>query len=247
MIVCLGSGIRSMENFPVATTVNQCYLQGDVIAKEKAEKAIPAESSLSFHPLWILHGQTGYFFPDGGNLRLETKTAPGSWNQVALMYKPETISAGIFKLWFDHAQNPVHAKYAYILVPGATRERLQRMESKPAFTIPKNDTTVQAVVSSDKSIGGAIFYEAGKIDLSGMIEVDSPCVLMVKRSGMMTDLSVSDPTHQLKQIQLTLSGIYEFEGSTSTFKKEKKRTIVTIILPKGGEAGKTVTLMLRAL
>ena len=247
MIVCLGSGINSKENFDVATTINQCFLHGDVIAKEKTEKAIPAESSLSFHPTWILHDQTGYFFPDGGNLRLETKTAPGSWNQVALMYKPETIQAGLFKLWFDHAKNPVDAKYTYILVPGATTKKLQGMESKPAFTILKNDTTMQAVLSADKSIGGAVFYNAGIVDLSGRIEVNSPCVVMMKMAGKDLNISISDPTHLLDQVNLKLAGKYVKTDSHVPLQMVNGNTLLEVTMPKGGEAGKTVTFLLKAL
>ena len=247
MIVCLGTGINSKESFPVATTINQSFLRGEVLMKEKSEKAVPAESSVSCTPQWILHDHTGYFFPDGGNLQLETKKVAGSWNQVALMYKPETISAGIFKLWFNHAANPANRDYAYFLVPGATKEKLQSMETRPAFKILKNDTTIQAIVSADQSVSGAVFYKAGIIDLTVAVEVDSPCVVMVKRSGKMVSLSVSDPTHLLDQIKLTLKGKFKTENQSVSLKTEQGKSIIVVHIPKAEEAGKTVTMSLVAL
>ncbi|MEI7423185.1 MAG: polysaccharide lyase 8 family protein [Prolixibacteraceae bacterium] len=243
-IVCLGSGISSSEKFPVATTINQVFLQGEVMVKDKSDLVIAPESSLTLSPVWILHDHTGYIFPQKSTLKLDTKTVSGSWNQVALMYKMETIQSGIFKLWFDHGTNPIDQKYAYVLVPGATKALLHEMSGKPSFKILQNDTTIQAVTSADKSLSGVIFYKAGKIDLPGKIEVSNPCVIMLKKEKGIVKISVSDPTHQLDKILLTLDGNYDLESSMAQLKSKNGQSVVDVNLPKGGESGKTVQLKL---
>jgi len=247
VIVCLGSGINSTEPYPLATTVDQSFLLGDVIQKEQSEKMISAESSVTSNPKWILHDHTGYFFPEGGNLKLETKTVTGSWNQVALMYLNEPILNRIFKLWFDHGTNPSNNKYSYFLVPGATKERMNKLEQKPEIMILHNNPDIQAVITADASSGGAVFYKAGKADLMEGIEVDSPCVVMLKKEKGILKISLSDPTQKLEQTRLTLNGKYEIKGASARIKILNKQSILDISLPVGGEAGKTVNLTLTAL
>jgi hypothetical protein len=45
-------------------------------------------------------------------------------------------------------------------------DELQRIERKPAFRILKNSTEMQAVITSDASAGGIVFYKAGEINQS---------------------------------------------------------------------------------
>ncbi len=247
LVVCLGAGITTTETYNLATTVNQTFLKGEVVVKEKSEITLPAESSVTIHPKWILHDNTGYFFPEGGNLKLETATVTGSWNQVALMYKNESILASIFKLWFDHGTKSDNQKYAYCLVPAATKAILSQMEKSPGFTIQKNDTTLQAVTTPDGTLGGAIFYKAGKIRLPSGIEVDKPCIVMMKKEKGALKISLSDPTQKLDQIKLTLDVKYETKDSVISLKMEQGKSMILVSLPKGGEAGKTVTLNLKTL
>jgi chondroitin AC lyase len=243
-VICLGAGISSSTGIPVTTSVNQSFLNGGVLVKTKSEKILPAESSEALSPKWILHDQTGYFFPEGGNLKLETKTVTGSWNRVFSKYKDEPIQAGIFKLWFEHGANPSGKTYAYCLVPRADKIKMQKLEAKPSFRILKNGTDVQAVISSDQKWRGIIFYQAGKSELMGGIETDQPCVVMIKKEKGVLSVSVSDPTQKLSQIQLTFKGSYQPEHPSVKMQAEHGNSILLISLPKGDEAGKTVSFAL---
>jgi chondroitin AC lyase len=243
-IVCLGAGITAESGIPVTTSVNQSFLNGEVIVKTKTEKILPAESSETITPKWILHDQAGYFFPEGGNLKLETKTVTGSWHAVAAMYKDEPVKAGIFKLWFEHGTNPSGQSYAYCVVPKATKTRMQQMENKPSFWIVKNDVSQQAIVSTGQKWAGVAFYQAGKSEFFGGIETDQPCVVMVKSEKNGLSVSVSDPTQKLAQIKLTLKGNFQSENMNESLTNSQGNTIWTVKLPKGEEAGKSVKVEL---
>ena len=245
IIVPTQSGVITI--LPKHAPIFSLLSSGEVTVKDKSEKNLPAESSVNLNPAWILHDHTGYFFPEKGNLKLETKTVAGSWNQVALMYKPETIQSAIFKLWFDHGPNPDNLKYAYFLVPGATKAILKKMETQPSFKILKNDTIQQAVVSTDKSIAGVVFRKAGKTDLFGGLEVSAPCIVMLKKESGMLKISLSDPTQKLSQLQLTLAGKYAIAGQQTTIHPEKGNLTMTVTLPREGDAGKTVMINFKAL
>ncbi len=243
-IVCLGAGISSSSENPVTTSVNQSFLNGKIIIKTKTEKTLPEESSETLNPKWILHDMTGYFFPEGGTLKLENKTVTGSWHRVALMYKDEPIRSGIFKLWFEHGANPNGQTYAYCLVPQATQTKMQQMETKPSFRIVRNESDLQAVISSDQKWAGLIFYQAGKSELFGGIETDQPCVVMLKKGKDGIGVSVSDPTQKLAQVKLTLKGNFQSENSNDSLASSQGNTTWTVKLPKGEEAGKSVSVVL---
>jgi len=241
-IVCLGAGINSTSGVPVTTSVNQSLLNDQVIVKVKTENILPPESFETISPKWILHDQAGYYFPEGGNLKIETKTVTGSWNRVALMYKDEPIQSGIFKLWFEHGESPVGQTYAYCVVPQATKAKMQQLEAKPSFQIVKNEPSMQAVISSDQKWSGIVFYKAGKSELFGGIETDQPCVVMLKKVADGLSVSVSDPTQKLSQVHLTLKGNFHSGQSAANLTNDNGNSVLTVSLPKGNEAGKTVSV-----
>ncbi len=243
-IVCLGAGITCTSGVPVTTSVNQSFLNGDVVAKTNQEKTLPAESSETIGFKWILHDRAGYFFPDGGNLTVENKTVTGSWHKVAAMYKDEPIQSKIFKLWFDHGVNPSEKSYAYCIVPQADRAEMEKLETRPTFRIVKNSPDLQEVVSADGQWGGVVFYQSGKAELFGGVATDQPCIVMLKNDKNSLSVSVSDPTHKLEQIRLTLKGDFQCNSEAVKTKQVKDGTELLVNLPKGNDAGKTVTVEL---
>ena len=243
-IICLGAGIHSSAGIPVATSVNQTFLNGEVTVKSETEKLFPVGSVESLNPRWILHDQAGYYFPEGGKLVLETKSVTGSWNRVASMYPDEPIHSDMFKLWFEHGTNPENSSYAYCLVPQATKEIMRKMEKDPGFRILKNDSEMQAVVSSDGNMAGLIFYQAGKSDLFGGVEVSEPCIVLVEKSKKKLLIYLADPTQKLDQIQVKLSGVYTSMNSLDKTDTNGNSTY-PIQFPQGDDAGKTVLLELQ--
>lgn len=243
-IICLGAGISSAQGFPVTTSVNQTLLDGKVIVKTKSEQVIGKSPVNLTNPRWILHNQAGYFFPDGGNLKLEALDVKGSWSRVASKYKNVPIQTGIFKLWFDHGVNPSNQTYAYIIVPNATTRLMKKMENGDSFRIVKNDGDMQAVESADRSMAGVVFYKTGKADVIGGVEVNQPCIIMLQKESGQIKISVSDPTQKLEQVQVSLEGKYLSKDAAANLAFESGKSIVTVSFPKGEEAGKTINMNL---
>jgi chondroitin AC lyase len=176
---------------------------------------------------------------DGGNLELRAENVEGSWNWVARQYPDERINADLFRLWFDHGKNPQSRSYEYILIPGADKEQLENFQTGNPIKI-KNDKNIQAVFSNDKAYKGIVFYRAGKFAGDPGIEVNKPCVMMLKHKPEGWQISISDPTQIEKEIQITLSGKYKHNLA----EVEGEKTKLTLPMPQGGEAGKTMTLVL---
>lgn len=241
-IVCLGTGISSSKGLEVTTSVNQSFLKGSVLIKSNGTEIEAKEIEEIKDPSWILHDGLGYFFPAGGKLKLDAKSAEGSWNWVASRYPDERINGDIFKLWFDHGTNPAASSYAYVLIPNADKIILNKQQSQPSFLMI-NETDRQEIVSSDGSSAGIVFYSDGKSDIFGGIKVDQPCVLLLKKNTGGLVISVADPTQQLSAVQITIDGAFEYGGATV----QKGNTTLSIQLPTGGEAGKSSTVRLRKI
>ncbi|MCF6332386.1 MAG: polysaccharide lyase 8 family protein [Draconibacterium sp.] len=233
-VVCLGAGISLSQGLLVTTSINQSFLKGDVEQKTNNNKS---GKSLVFD--WILHDNIGYVFPVKAQVNVETGAVEGAWNKVTLRYSDKKLTSNIFKLWFDHGVNPKDETYNYILVPNATKTILEEMEKQLPFEIV-NRKNRQEVVSTNGLIAGIIFYEPGKSDVFGGIEVDQPCLVMLKKHDNGLQVSVADPTQKLSEINLILNDEYFGEFATS----KNKKTEIKIALQKGGESGKTVTLEL---
>jgi len=239
-IICLGTGISSNTGLTVTTGVNQTHLSGEVSVKINGQiSSLNGKQTLK-SPSWILHDNIGYVFPDGGNLELQAENVEGSWNWVAKQYPDERIQADLFRLWFDHGKSPQGRSYEYILFPGANKEQLESIEKNSPFKI-KNDNDIQAVISKDKNFQGMVFYEAGKFDEDFGIEVNKPCVMMLKKKPDGLQVSIADPTQSEKEIEIMIKG--KFKHDSAEFEGEK--TKIKILLPQGGEAGKTSTLVLK--
>ncbi len=231
MIVCLGAGISSSENLPVTTGVSQVYCNGEIASQMKDEKEQTYD--------WVLHNGVGYYFPGGSKIKLSAKMDDGSWNWVASRYPEEILHAKIFRLWLEHGVNPKNESYEYILVPKATSANLKNMESNFPFKI-SNKTNRQEVAAVDGNVAGFVFYEAGKSEAFGGVEVNDPCMLMLKKQKNGLQLSVSDPTQLLTEINVTLNG--EYLGKSTNVQNGK--TTINVLLPKEGDAGKTENVLL---
>ncbi len=215
-IVCIGSGIKASGKGNITTSVNQSFFSN------KAGEPVVKQKDGSYQ--WILHDGIGYYFPAGGKLVLKTDTVTGAWNLTTSRLSKETMKARLFRLWFDHGENPDGESYQYVLIPNAGRQQMEKLEKAFPFRIV-NQAFRQEVLSTDGNLAGIVFYEAGRSEAFGGIVADQPCLVMLKKEGSKTRLAVSDPTQKLSQINLAIAG--------------KK---VNIPLPQGPEAGKTVTI-----
>ena len=236
-IICLGAGIASVNGLPVTTGVNQTFLNGEVRVKSGSGiSSLQGKQSLR-SPDWIIHDRIGYLFPEGGSLVAQAENVEGSWNWVARQYPEEIIRADLFRLWFDHGKDPTGGSYEYILIPGADQQQLESLENELPFEI-RNGKDMQAVIARDFSYAGIVFFRAGKLDMGPGIEVSKPCVLMIKKSREGWQVSVAEPTQLENEILIFLDGEFNHEYA----RPENGRTMLTVPLPQGEQAGKSVTM-----
>ncbi|WP_299064245.1 polysaccharide lyase 8 family protein [uncultured Polaribacter sp.] len=241
-IVCLGSGISANTNYPVTTAVNQSFLKGNVVVGKNDAIQTNLRKGNAIQPNWILHDNIGYLFPKEGNINFSTNILEGSWNKVAKRYRPVLLTEHIFKLWINHGTQPRDKSYNYLLVPNATQDKMLRLQKNNPFKII-NTKQQQSVESLDKKQAGIVFYKAGTSKIKCGITVDKPCVVLIEEKPNQLMLAVSDPSQQLKNINVTIQGKYIVENSNYN----KGKTQFTVNLPQGEYAGKTVELTLEKI
>jgi len=221
--VCLGTAIQSPTAVPVFTTLNQCYLTGDVLVNgltvEKGDHDLSNIQS-------IHHDNVAYLFPEDTNIHLRNSTQTGSWYDINNQYEKDTLSRDIFNLWIDHGINPNNAHYAYIVAPGVTKADLPLYTQRHGIQILKNTPQIQAVHHANQRITQAVFYAPGELAVTREITltVNEPCTLILRDDS----LSVSNPKNEALSVAVTLKR----SDSVETFVFE---------LPSGMNAGKSVS------
>ncbi len=244
-IVCLGAGIRSAENKEVRTTVNQSFFKGDVIIKQAngVQTAVAGEHKLD-KVSWILHDNWGYYFPGRADVGMSNRQQTGSWHNVLKRMPDSIMNAALFTLWFNHGMQPAAGHYAYFVFPAATSTNIERRAA--AFTVVQNTPALQVVENSQLQISGLVFAQPGEAATKnfGKISADKPCVLMLSKKHAAQNLAIADPTHLQTSVNIILPGKRECKAAAAVYNKDKGNTTISIVLPTGPDAGKTVNLTL---
>ena len=248
--VCLGSAINSEANYPVATTINQCLLNRDVVVNsnnrsQTLEKGVHHLKDVS----WVLHDSVAYIFPVPLSVNVSNATATGNWRQISHQASTSeaTVQKDVFTLWFDHNLKPRSASYAYIVVPAIAQSSVDQYSKKQNITILANRPDVQAVQNTSLHISQVVFYQPGTIKLAGNITLTarSPCIIMVRMVGSsIGKIAVSDPTQKLTSLELEINAPVNASGSDfrASWNKDSKSSKIEIDLPTEGNAGKSVVM-----
>ena len=223
-IVCLGSGINDKDsNFITETTVenrklndtasNQITLNGNkleltpvnvnvaeiVKGEGLGTGAASMEGKALENPKWVqLEGnvegdRVGFYFPkESGQLKARIAASTGNWGNINLTATKDVVK-NYFELWFDHGKNPQNAEYSYVILPGKTSEEMKEYEKNPNVEILAITDEVQAVGYKNKSVIGANFWQDKAASVSG-ISSDKKASIIVKQSGDVVEIGVSDPT-----------------------------------------------------
>ena len=249
--VCLGTNIQSDSKLPVATTVNQVLLKGDVtVLQDGSKNVLPSGNRVSGKVKWVYHDRIGYIFPNPSIVAISNQQETGSWASITDQknISKEPVNEQVFKLWFDHGKSPNNASYQYIVVPDVSMDQLAESgQNNRGINILSNNDTIQAVHHSKLNMVQAAFYRAGKLTVlpNFTLTMDSQGMAMVKLQGdSVKELTLSDPSRQLSRISITVPGIYttKKEGLICLPNQQLKNTLMIVDVPQGVYAGKSVTV-----
>ncbi len=243
-IICLGAGIRTGLNKKVTTTVNQSFLKGEVLISQNGKKAVLKNGVHELNSLnWVIQDNWGYYFPGGARVEIENGPRTGAWNRVVAPMSDKILDSSIFQLWFDHGTMPQNGSYSYIVLPGSTPENIQKAGS--AFKIISNTEKMQSVKSKNGAATGIVFFQKGSCTISPkmILTSDTPCIVFYTLSNGKEAVNISDPTHLQTYVTLTINRRTSIKtGGAVSYDPLKNLTTISVLLPKGGDAGRTVTI-----
>lgn len=231
-VACLGAGIgKSDQADPVVTTINQCFLKGDVIASDggavktlgRGEHALGAAN-------WVWHDGMGYLFPQAARVGVAAHEQSGTWRKVEEKesVSKEVVKGDVFLMTLDHGARPSGAGYAYMMFPGVKAAQMAARAQAPGIEILSNTASLQAVRDAKTKMVMAAFYEAGAVEIAPGkgAQVDRPCLLMIGEANGRLQVTVADPTQKLAALNVTLNGKTQ-----------------SVALPQGGKAGSSVAVI----
>ena len=248
--VCLGTNISSRMENPVLTTVNQCLLNGEVTVSDADGIHLQEQGTRTKKEVrWVVHDKVGYYFLQKENVVLSNQRMEGSWK---IANRQTTVPADIvrqdvFTLSIDHGQSPDNGGYAYMVIPSVDSRSVENRVEEEGAVVLANRSELQAVRHDGLNMAYAVFYKGGTLRINDKIavEIESPGMLMMKYndSGEIQMLAVSDPTHFMKKLHLSVNQKIDWaaqEGIQTEWDKEKAFTRIVVDLPQDEYAGKSV-------
>ncbi|MFE3884481.1 polysaccharide lyase 8 family protein [Streptomyces lydicus] len=182
-VVCLGAGITARDGVPAETIVdNRCL-------GERGTAALTVDGVRQLGTLGVttsfrrahwahLAGHGGYVFPGGAPLTTRREARTGSWHDINTTSSTEPFTRRYLTLWHDHGTDPTDARYAYLLMPGATvRTLAARAADRRWLTVLANDTGRQAVAVDPLGVTAANFWRAGR---AGPLTSSGPASVLVR-------------------------------------------------------------------
>jgi len=245
-LVCLGAGIRSTSDYPVATTINQCFLRGEVVAGIK-DRTGDRQQELkrgrhSFRDLvWVHHDRIGYLFSQPAEVHISNDTRKGSWKEINREASGQEVTHDVFTLWIDHGTKPENASYSYLVLPGVPGSFLAARAARPDVRIIRNTVDTQAVWHAKLKLAGIAFYRSGVLSISEdlAVGVDKPCLVLVRKLPEALAISVSNPANEGQAVVVEVSR--KLEGRGVEVAADGAGSRVSFELPDGQQAGRSVS------
>ncbi|MFG2288846.1 polysaccharide lyase 8 family protein [Streptomyces sp. NPDC048595] len=182
-VVCLGAGITSGDGVPAETVVdNRClgeYGTPTLTVDGLAQPAALGDRAAFRRAHWAhLAGHGGYVFPGGAALNALREARTGSWHDINATSSREPFTRRYLTLWHDHGTDPTGARYAYLLMPGATTGAVaRRAADRHWLTVLANDAGRQAIAVHSLGVVAANFWRAGR---AGPLESSGPASVLVR-------------------------------------------------------------------
>ncbi len=240
-MLCLGAGINAIRTQQVVTSVNQCYLGGDITfgAAEDADgmKLTDSLKTVKTNNLqWVYHNGVGYTFPAGGNLTLKNAAQTGSWKSINTTGSAEMISKPVFSLWLNHGISPKDDSYYYVVTPERSLESFKAQKTKNKFKVLKNDRNLQVVKCQQQYF--IIMYKPGAVELENGLNMscDSQAIIILEEKENGYQFLLADPIQQQKEVNISINKLVKGPNSI----KENGGTKIRFTFPQGDNLGNSV-------
>lgn len=237
-MLCLGAGINALGIQTVHTTVNQAFLNGDVVINAGNKTEQLNEKSKQFRDLqWVYHDGVGYVFPEASPVTISKAPQSGNWKSINVAGSNEPVTRDVFSCWFAHGTAPTDAHYQYIVVPAATKETFLASKEPGKIKVVSNTADIQAVSYDDYY--AIVFYEPGTVVMPDGLSISSrmKATVLIRHTSGGYRITAADPVHKQPELILVLNRKLEGpdvidQGNTAEVK---------LTFPTGDNTGNTVS------
>jgi chondroitin AC lyase len=233
-VVCLGAGISDSAGDPVVTTLNQCRLNGDVLAASAdGARILDRGEHVLDKSRWLWHDSAGYVFLEPAEIHLQNDARSGSWHASNHRYPDRQETLDLLTARIDHGAEPRAASYGYVVVPAIGRDQAAGYAARLPVRVLANSEQLQAVAHDGLRLVGAALYQPGKVEIrpGRSLQVDKPCLLLAQEQDGRLTVTVANPENKAVVVRAT---IVAADGQTAS--KE-----LVVDLPDGYDAGSSVT------
>lgn len=213
-IVALGSDIGAAAPLRAETIIdnrklngskdNAVIADGDPICRE-------LDQVHSLRPSWLHVGgnapeaEYGLVFPVDSQVQALREERRGAWREINEAGSPDPISRQYLTLWFDHGQAPREAGYAYVLLPGRSRQETADFARELPIRIVEQSYGAHAVEDRKLGLFAAHYWQNGR-HACGPVACSGQASVVLKRERGGWSLAVADPTQlQREPIELEIS------------------------------------------
>ena len=200
-VLHLGADLYSTSQREFHTTLDQCWLKGDVHVDGRNIRCIDADEAFSCR--YVYHNHKAYVNLDKAPLKVKAGECVGSYKRIFVSETApqQEVKGDTFILVMPHNKNG--ASYQYAVLPDIDIAGAEDFVENPPFKILSNQGKVQAVWY--KEMLYAVFYQAGRLKLNqGNISVDKPCMLIWNQKEHKLYVSTSDKC--VEEISVILDG-----------------------------------------
>ncbi len=210
MMVALGAGITTAEKEHVVTTLDQCFLH----YPRQLKSGLTSDGRQ-----WILKDSIAYWSLDKDQkINVEISTRKGRWSDIDKASPADMITDTLLTLYLPHNVNNF---YAYAIKPSASLKDIATTMQPTTIKILTNTDYCQAIAVKENVL--AAFIKEGTLNVfDNSLNVDSPCLLLCKKTDHGTKFWIADPTKKMSEIKIHY-------GLKS----------LTVKLPRGNLAGST--------
>ncbi len=228
-IVAIGSGISGTSGNNIYTVIeNRLWNSGDVLSVNgtKVSSMTVGENKKTVKDMHFTN-MGGYVF----------------FEETDISFSKRDTTKSFLEIWQNHGKNPKNDSYAYIYLPEATVSETTAYSASPDVEILTQTDSIHVVRENKIGATGYAFYKGGSSD---GVTVSDRCVVMVRENDGQYTVSISDPTHELQSLTVSLDldvseTVSENYKNNVTF--EDGKAVITLDIE--GNVGNTFEIVLK--
>lgn len=207
-VVALGSGITAHDLACVRTTIDNRIVSNKLNVVSDNVEIIKSTELSDAKYVSIRDDKIcmSFYFPNGGNVSVIDEIRTGKWSDISKIETDELYEKRYLTLSFDHGTDPNDANYEYIVLPGYSKEEVEKFVKSPDIVVLENSQSIHSVYSKSNNTIGIVFFNEYNFD---MFYCYSPATVLWQETENGFILSLSDPTQQQDEIVLEINGKYE--------------------------------------